>query len=116
MKSIFLSGLALLAVCALVFTGSLISAMQLSGLEESLKSASSVSEYKEAEERFLSMEKFLALSIGDLELTEIRFSFTELVAFAECESEDEASAAKNRLLCYLEHERRLSGFGLDAIF
>ncbi|MBQ7363412.1 MAG: hypothetical protein IJW48_03060 [Clostridia bacterium] len=116
MKSILFSGLAILAVSAVVFIGSGISAMKLAELEEALHSATDVSDYKEIEARFLDMENYLSLSIGDLELTEIRYSFTELIAFAECGSDDEAEAAKSRLLCYLEHERRLSGFGPGAIF
>jgi len=116
MKSIIFSGVAIAIVCALVFIGSALTGMKLLGLEESLRAASTEEEYRAIEEEFLSCENFLSLSVGDLELAEMRYSFSELIAFMERGSDDEAAAAKSRLLCYIEHERRLSGFGFEAIF
>ena len=116
MKSIIISGVAILLLFAAVITGSLILSFDLGALGEEIKASVTVEEYKAAREHFREREKLYALAVGDAKLTEIRYSFDEVITFTEFGTEDEAMAAKNRLLSYVECERRLSGFGLEALF
>ena len=116
MKSIIISGASILLLFALVITGSLFLSFDLRTLRDEIEASDTLEEYKTAHEHFRKREKLYALAVGDAKLTEIRYSFDELITFSEFGTEDEAMAAKSRLVSYIECERRLSGFGIEALF
>lgn len=116
MKSIIISGISILLLFSLVITGTLSLSRDLGRLGEAIEGAETVEEYQRVRDEFARREKLYALLVGDARLTEIRYSFEELITFAQFGTEDEAMAAKSRLVSYIECERRLSGFGIEALF
>ena len=116
MKSVIISGAAILLLFASVITGSLSLSHNLRRVGEAIDRADSVEEYQRIRDDFIHREKLYALLVGDTRLTEIRYTFDEIITFTQCGTEDEAAAAKSRLVAYIECERRLSGFGIEALF
>ena len=72
-------------------------------------------EARQAYELFKRREIFFSLTVNHDDLTSIDDSFAELIGGLEVSSAEDATVTKNRLLCSLEHLRRLSGINLDAI-
>ena len=72
-------------------------------------------ETKQIYELFKRRELFFSLTVNHDDLTSIDDSFAELIGNLEVSSWEDATVTKNRLLCSLEHLRRLSGINLDAI-
>jgi hypothetical protein len=115
MKSIIISGIAILILFTTVISGSLALSEELSRLYGAVDAATTSEEYREAEALFQKYKKLYALAIGDTRLVEISYSFDEVICFTEFGTEDEAKAAKSRLLSHIEFERRLSKFCIDAV-
>ncbi len=60
-------------------------------------------------------ETYISLTVNHNDLTNIEDTFSELIGNLSIQDVGGAVVAKNRLLCSLEHLRRLSGINFDAI-
>lgn len=81
--------------------------------EKNLESAKL--EVEKIYEKYQSSESFVSLTVNHDDLTHIEDNFAELIGNLSVSDIDSAKVTKNRLLCSLEHLRRLSGINLDSI-
>ena len=73
-------------------------------------------EYCEIFEDFKRRERFLSLTVSHSDLSEITYSFAELIAAAEAEDEESFAITKSRLKESLLYLRRLCKISFDSIF
>jgi len=75
----------------------------------------SLAEAKAVYDSYKKRETFLSLTVNHDDLTSIEDNFAEMIGNLSVKDADAARVSKNRLLCSLEHLRRLSGINFDAI-
>ena len=66
-------------------------------------------------EKYRSSETYISLTVNHDDLTNIEDNFAELIGNLSVGDSDGAAITKSRLLCSLEHLRRLSGINIDSI-
>ena len=64
---------------------------------------------------FKQKKMFMSFTVSHEDLTSIEECFIALGDYINDGDEDNAEITKNRLVFYLEHLRRLSGFNMDSI-
>lgn len=64
---------------------------------------------------FMKKEKYMSFTVSHDDLTSIEDCFVEMIGYLSVNDTDNATVTKNRLISYLEHLRRLSGFNIDAV-
>lgn len=116
MKSIIFSLLSLLLLIAFVITSATVTHSLLDKLSSEVEDAMNAEEYENIKKEFEKMERFLSLTLSDNTLCEIEYSILEVRDYLEHGSEDEADAAKSRLLSKIKESRRLSGLNPRSIF
>ena len=116
MKSIIISSIALCLCFAFVAGSAIATGKILDNLIASTEEAVSSEDYEKIINDFRRSEKFLFLTLQDSTLFEIEYSLFEVKDFLSHGTEDEASAAKSRLLSKMEEPRRLSGFNIKSVF
>ena len=116
MKYIVTSGLAILLSIALValFTG--VTTGILDDLITAVEDASTKEEFENIAKEFEQRRGFLSLTLPDSTLSEIEYSILEVIDFLSHNTEDEAKAAKSRLISKIREPRRLSGLNPGSIF
>lgn len=72
-------------------------------------------EAKEIYDNYKKKEKYMSVTVNHDDLTCIKDCFVEMVGFLSVGDVQDATVTKSRLISYLEHLRRLSGFNIDAI-
>lgn len=85
----------------------LVEAIENGGLDEEKASI--------AYDIFRQKKMFMSFSVSHEDLTSIEECFITLGDYIKDGDEDNAEITKNRLVFYLEHLRRLSGFNMDSI-
>ena len=85
-------------------------------LEEAPDDISAISEYSEIFDDFKRRERFLSLTVSHSDLSEITYSFAELIAAAKAEDEESFIITKSRLTESLLYLRRHCMISLDSIF
>ena len=64
---------------------------------------------------FMKSLPFISLTVSHDDLTNIEDGFAELVGYLKVKDTEAAEVTKNRLKCYFEHLKRLSGFNIDSV-
>ena len=116
MKSVIISSIAMLFLLAFVISSALITHRILVDVGNDVESAESYIDYERISEAFERSERFLSLTLSDNTLCEIEYSILEIRDYLKHGSEDEANAAKSRLLSKIREARRLSGLNPRSIF
>lgn len=106
----------LLFTVAFAAISSCVTVAMLDSAIEEIEESQTVGDYKRAMENAEGRELFLSLTLSDSSLSEIGTGMRELVLLAEMGRSDEIETAKGRLICLIEHQRRLSGFNARSIF
>ena len=120
MKEKILSIVLLVMVIAFVTVNTIILNKQV---EEVTKSVSSLSldnddaemEARRIYESFMKKEKYMSLTVSHDDLTSIEDCFVQMIGYLSVDDKKNAEVTKSRLISYLEHLRRLSGFNIDAV-
>ena len=108
----------------LILTYVVINTVMLSnGIEEITNSvkgldvgnSNSKNEAESIYERYKDYETYISLTVDHDDITNIEDCFVEMIGYLSVEDSDNAKVTKGRLISYLEHLRRLSGFNIDAI-
>ncbi len=116
MKEKILAVLMLFAVLCFVAVNTIALDRQISSLMEMLNGSSLDEEKAENIYKIFRQKKsYMSLTVSHEDLTSIEECFIELIGYTRDEDDGNAQTAKNRLVFYLEHLRRLSGFNLDSI-
>ena len=66
-------------------------------------------------ENFMKKEQYISLTVSHDDLTSIEDCFVQLIGYLSVNDIKNAEVTKSRLISYLEHLRRLSGFTIDAV-
>ena len=66
-------------------------------------------------EEYTKLQNYISLTVNHEDLTNIEDCFVEMIGYINVDNQKDAEVTKNRLICSLEHLRRLSGFTLEAI-
>lgn len=66
-------------------------------------------------EDYMKKEKYMSLTVSHDDLTSIEDCFVEMIGYLSVGDKQNAEVTKSRLMNFLEHLRRLSGFNIDAI-
>lgn len=111
-----------MAVCMLVLVSCFVTVntvvldKQIDALVEAIE-INPLSEEKinNAYDIFRQKKSYMGFTVSHEDLTSIEECFIELRDYIKDGDEDNAEITKNRLVFYLEHLRRLSGFNLDSI-
>ena len=84
---------------------------------DALKVDSESSEYdaKKIYDDFMKKEKYMSLTVSHDDLTSIEDCFVEMIGYISVGNMSDAEVTKSRLISYLEHLGRLSGFNIDAV-
>ncbi len=64
---------------------------------------------------YLRRQEYISITVSHDDMTNIEDCFAELIAYLSIGDTEGATIAKNRLINYLQHLRRLSGINIDAI-
>lgn len=64
---------------------------------------------------YMKKEKYMSITVSHDDLTSIEDCFVEMLGFLSVGDVQNAAVTKSRLISFLEHLRRLSGFNIDAI-
>ncbi len=64
---------------------------------------------------FLQKEKYISLTVSHEDLTSIEDSFVEMIGYMTVGNIEDARVTKDRLISFLKHLRRLSGFNIDGV-
>lgn len=70
---------------------------------------------KEIHSDYMKKEKYMSITVSHDDLTSIEDCFVEMIGFLSVGDTQNAAVTKSRLINFLEHLRRLSGFNIDAI-
>ena len=116
MKSIIISSAALVLCFTFVSLSAAYTGRILDDLIESINHAATPDDYEDIIKEFRRADRFLMLTLHDSTLFEIEYSILEVKDFLEYGSEDEATAAKSRLISKIREPRRLSGFNMNSVF
>ena len=81
----------------------------------SISSGEVLSQAKEIHADFMKKEKYMSLTVNHEDLTSIEDCFVEMIGYISVGDSNNAEVTKSRLISYLEHLRRLSGFNIDAV-
>lgn len=88
----------------------------ISDIEElDVKSDNAASDAQSIRADFMKSLAFISLTVSHDDLTNIEDGFAELVGYLAVNDTEAAEVTKNRLKCYFEHLKRLSGFNIDSI-
>ena len=120
MKEKILAVALLILVIAFVTVNTVILDKQIEEITESVSSLTINSENaKEGAEKiyddFMKKEKYMSFTVSHDDLTSIEDCFVEMIGFILVGDISNAEVTKSRLISYLEHLRRLSGFNIDAV-
>ena len=116
MKSIILSSLSILLSVLFVTVSAFGTGRALDSLLLKIGEAEDAEDYDKLREELERQEKYLSLTLADSTLSEIEYSILEVRDYLLFGSEDEAMAAKSRLISKIRAPRRLSGFNPRSIF
>ena len=94
----------------------MVTVKMLDTIASEIEEAIYAEEYESVIEDAKRRELFLSLTLSDDALSDIYSGIKELAIMAEEGQTDELIVAKGRLLCQIEHQRRLSGFNARSIF
>ena len=119
MKEKILAFTLFVAIIAFVITNTLVIKDRIEDMQSSLKDIQ-IGENAEDEAtilygEFKKAKNYFSLSVNHEDLTNIEDSFVEMIGYLSVKNYKDAEVTKNRLICSLEHLRRLSGFTIDAI-
>lgn len=64
---------------------------------------------------FLQTGKYISLTVSHADLTSIEDSFVEMIGHMMVGNIKDAQVTKDRLISFLKHLRRLSGFNIDGV-
>lgn len=70
---------------------------------------------KNIQDKYEQKKDYISITVSHEDLTSVEECFVELTGYISDGQATEAEITKNRLLFYLEHIRRLSGFNIDSI-
>ena len=84
-------------------------------VELSINSENALKNVTEINDNFKKKESLIALTVNHNDLTNIEDCFAELTGYLSVGDSDGAEVTKHRLICFLEHLRRLVGFNIDTI-
>ena len=119
MKVTIFAFAAMIITTAFVFINSAIISDMTEDLTDELSSIPESIEYeeayREAEESFLQMRKYMNLTISHDALLNVESSFAELMGAIAANDEGSLIITKSRLIGEISHLRRLSGINLDSI-
>lgn len=120
MKEKILSVVLMILVISFVTVNTLILNNQVEDVTENVSSLSLDNEDSEKEavriyESFMKKEKYMSLTVSHEDLTSIEDCFVQMIGYLSVDDRKNAEVTKSRLISYLEHLRRLSGFNIDAI-
>ncbi len=106
----------LFAVLCFVTVNTIVLDRQIESLVEMVNDISLDEEKAEIIYKIFKQKKsYMSLTVSHEDLTSIEECFIELSGYIKDEDEGNAQTAKNRLVFYLEHLRRLSGLNIDSI-
>lgn len=80
-----------------------------------ISSEGAMEDAKELYADFMRKEKYMSLTVSHDDLTSIEDCFVEMIGYISVGDGENAQVTKSRLISYLEHLRRLSGFNIDAV-
>lgn len=120
MKDKLLAAILLIAVIAFVIANTLILRNHIQEIIGSVRELNVNSEEafavaKKVYDDYKDKEKYMSLTVNHDDLTNIEDCFVELIGYLAIKDNDSATVTKSRLISYLEHLRRLSGFNIDAV-
>lgn len=120
MKEKILSVALLITVIVFVTVNTLILNKQIGDITEnvSLLTLDNESAEENAERiyaDFMKKEKYMSITVSHDDLTSIEDCFVEMIGFISVGDIPNAEVTRSRLISYLEHLRRLSGFNIDAV-
>ena len=120
MKQKILAVVLLIGVITFVTVNTIVLNKQIEATIDEVKSLSLEEENAESEARkmhdaFMKKEKYMSVTVSHDDLTSIEDCFVEMIGFLSVGDVQNAAVTKSRLISFLEHLRRLSGFNIDAI-
>ena len=120
MKQKILSVVLLASIIAFVTVNTIILRKQIDGTINEVKSLSLSSDEAKADaediyNNFMKNERYISITTTHNDLTSIEDCFVEMIGYISVGDIQNAYVTKCRLISYLEHLRRLSGFNFDAI-
>lgn len=120
MKEKILAVILLLGVIAFVSVNTIVLNRQIANTIDSVNdldlNAKNASEKaKIIYEDFRKKEKYMSLTVSHNDLTCIEDCFVEMIGYLSIKDTENATVTKSRLISYLEHLGRLSGFNIDAV-
>ena len=120
MKEKILAVALLILVIAFVTVNTLILDKQIEDVTErvnslSIKGENAKESAKKIYDDFMKKEKYMSFTVSHDDLTSIEDCFVEMIGFISVDDIPNAEVTKSRLISYLEHLRRLSGFNIDAV-
>jgi predicted PurR-regulated permease PerM len=120
MKVKILAVIAFISVIAAIIANTIIINAQIGHLYERIENIdvsdeNALNAAQAAYEHYKKREAYISLTVNHDDLTNIEDAFAELIGYLSIDMNEDAFVTKNRLLCYVEHLRRLSGINIDAI-
>lgn len=120
MKEKILSIVLLITVIAFVTVNTIILERQIDKVTQNVGSLDIYGDnVKEDAEKihndFMNKEKYMSITVSHNDLTSIEDCFVEMRGYISVGDLKNAEVAKSRLVSYLEHLGRLSGFNIEAI-
>ncbi len=120
MKEKILAIVILISVISFVTANTLVLNKQIKEMIENVKSLEvDADDAKENAEKyhsdFMEKEQYMSFTVSHDDLTSIEDCFVEMIGYLSVEDIDSAEVTKSRLINYLEHLRRLSGFNMDSV-
>ena len=120
MKEKILSIILLILVIGFVTINTSILVKQIDNVKEEvdallLDGDNSETDARRIYENFMKKEQYISLTVSHDDLTSIEDCFIQLIGYLSVKDIKNAEVTKSRLISYLEHLRRLSGFTIDAV-